>query len=224
MSLFAIGDIHGYTEAITSLINAVGPSPEDTVVFLGDYVDKGPDVAGTVEYLIECSKNSSWIFLRGNHDQMFLDAHRDASNFPMWECLSGEAPLQSYGNGSLREILASVPDKHINFLANRCVNYYETADYIFVHAGIRPHVEPKEEETERLQWTALNLACAHFSSKTVICGHSSQPSGMIADLGHTICIDTGITKGNHITCLNLDDFTFTKATLDGRISWGTLTR
>lgn len=223
MSLYAIGDIHGHSKAITALIDYVKPTAEDTVVFLGDYVDKGPDVCGVLEYLIKCSINDSWVFLRGNHDQMFLNARRDKSDFPMWECLSGESPLQSYSNGPLNDVINSIPEEHFDFLENRCVNFYETKDYIFVHAGISPHNDPIEEDVDRLQWSSLGIAAPHLSGKTVVCGHSSQPGGVIADLGHTICIDTGITKGDFISCLDLDTFNYTQVDAAGGILTGKLT-
>lgn len=222
MPLFAVGDIHGHTAALVALLGEVRPSSSDQVVFLGDYVDKGPDVAGTLEMLSKLGQEHDWIFLRGNHDQMMLNAYRDPSTFAVWECLAGEAPLASYGSGSTETLLRSLPPHHIRFLEERCCNYHETDSFIFVHAGIRPHVSPEDEDIERLQWTTLSSAEPHESGKTVICGHSSQASGRIVDLRHTICIDTGITKGNYITCLNLDDFTFTQASAVGEILKGSL--
>lgn len=220
MNLYAIGDIHGNLSALTALFDAVAPKPEDGLVFLGDYVDKGPDVQGVLEFLIEQSKNDKWVFLRGNHDQMFLNAWLDKTNFAMWECLAGEKPLKSYGNGgSTQQVFDDlVPDAHFEFLRDRCVYYHETKEYIFVHAGIQAHVAPEDEDPDRLQWSSIGLASPHVSKRTVICGHSAQESGEIVDLGHSICIDTGITKGQKLTCLNLTDFSYTQSDCDGNIS------
>ena len=217
MRLLTIGDIHGYTDALNALLYAVSPSSSDQIVFLGDYVDKGPDVAGTLELLSKLSQEHDWIFLRGNHDQMMLDAYRDPSTFAVWDCLSGDEPLSSYGSGTTEELLRRVPEHHIRFLSDRCCDFYETDSFIFVHAGIRAHVSPGEEEVDRLQWMVLSSATAHLSGRTVVCGHSSQESGRIADFGHTICLDTGITKGKYLTCLDLGDFSYTQASPDGRI-------
>lgn len=217
MRLLTIGDIHGHTDALNALLDEVSPSSSDELVFLGDYVDKGPDVAGTLELLSRLSQKHDWTFLRGNHDQMMLDAYRDASTFAVWDCLSGDHPLSSYGSGTTEELLRRVPEHHIRFLADRCCDFHETESFIFVHAGIRAHVSPGEEGIDRLQWTVLSSASAHFSGRTVVCGHSSQESGRIADLGHTICLDTGITKGKFLTCLDLGDFSYTQASPDGRI-------
>jgi serine/threonine protein phosphatase 1 len=175
-----------------------------------------------LEILSNLSQEHDWIFLRGNHDQMMLDAYRDASTFAVWECLSGDDPLSSYGSGATEELLRSVPDHHIRFLADRCCDFHETDSFIFVHAGIRAHITPSAEEVERLQWTVLSSSAAHISGRTVVCGHSSQESGRIADYGHTICIDTGITKGKYLTCLDLGDFSYTQASSDGKILKGLL--
>jgi len=163
-------------------------------------------------------------FLRGNHDQLLLDACLDSTRVSLWECLAGDAPLASYGSGEIRELIASIPDSHIHFLRDRCQDYYENSDFILVHGGIQHHLSPKEDDIDHLYWLTLSMAAPHFSGRTVICGHSSQESGRIADLGHTICIDTGITQGGAITCLNLDDFSFIQSTEEGTISRGILQR
>ena len=222
MRLLAIGDIHGHTTALRALLDEVSPNSSDEVVFLGDYVDKGPDIAGTLELVSNLSAEHDWIFLRGNHDQMMLDAYRDSSAFGIWECLSGDDPLASYGSGSTEDLLRDIPDHHMRFIEERCRDFHETDSFIFAHAGIRPHISPSEEDVERLQWTTLASAASHLSGRTVICGHSSQETGRIADLGHTICIDTGITKGKYLTCIDLVDFNYVQASADGEILKGRL--
>lgn len=191
---------------------------------MGDYVDKGPDVQGVIDDLFSLSQTHATIFLRGNHDQMMIDAYRDAAKFPIWVCLAGEDPLRSYGHGSLREQLQMVPAEHWAFLETTCRNYFETPDFIFVHGGLRPEVDPAEEHPERLQWTTLLDAALHTSGRTVICGHSAQRNGRIADLGHTICVDTDIAGGGWLTCLALDDFEYWQASADGRSRCGRLSR
>lgn len=224
MHTFVIGDIHGHRLALESLIKALPISDEDRLIFLGDYVDKGPDVKGTLEFLSQLSSRPSTVFLRGNHDQMLIDAHRDPSKFSIWECLAGEAPLASYGAGDSDELIHRVPSPHWLFLEEACVDYFETKDFIFVHGGIRPDRAPAEEEIERLQWTTLSMAEPHQSGKTVICGHTRSESGRIVDLGHTICIDTGITKSGFLTCLEMETFKYWQADSQGTISKGTLHR
>ena len=220
MSTFAIGDIHGQTGALRALLAAVPLTENDCLVFLGDYVDKGPDVSGTLDLLCSLSKGTNRVFLRGNHDQMLIDAHLDPSKFGVWECLAGESPLSSYGAGNSEELLEKIPGHHWRFLEDTCVNYHESGEFIYVHAGIRPDRDPAEEEVERLQWMALSMALPHQSGKTIVCGHTRNELGNIVDLGHTICIDTGISKGGWLTCLDTDGFRFWQASADGVIREG----
>jgi len=222
MSLLAIGDIHGHSTALRALLAEVDPGPADTLVFLGDYVDKGPDVAGTLEFLIGLGQRRNCIFLRGNHDQMLVDALRDPALRESWESLAGPDALGSYGPGPAAEILDRFPPHHRDFLERTCQLYHETEDFLFVHGGIRESVAPQDEEPERLMWTTLSQALPHYSGKTVICGHTAQESGRIVDLGHTLCIDTGISKGAKLTCLNTGDFTFIQATANGDLNRGRL--
>jgi serine/threonine protein phosphatase 1 len=220
--ILAIGDIHGYLRPLRALIDTIAPQRNDLLIFLGDYVDKGPDVKGVIDYLIAVSKTHNTVFLRGNHDQMMIDAYREPAKSAIWSCLAGEQPLASYGDGTSVDLLKKVPGEHWTFLETGCRNYYETSEFIFVHGGIRFDVTPTEEEPERLQWMTLSLAEPHNSGRTVICGHSRQPSGKITDLGHTICVDTGITHGGWLSCLALDTFEYWQADADGQVRTGQL--
>lgn len=217
MRLLAIGDIHGHVRALDALLEEVHPNSSDIVVFLGDYVDKGPSVKETLDRLCELSENSAWVFLRGNHDQMFLEACLNPSEIGIWECLAGESPLESYGPGNTKDLVSTIPSAHVEFLRDRCQNSFEYDSFIFVHGGISPHLKPEEEEVYRLQWMVLSNAAPHFSQKTVICGHSAQSSGEIADLEHTICIDTGISKGGCLTCLDLTNSCYFQANETGEV-------
>ena len=89
MARYAIGDIHGFAEPLRVLLEQVELTQEDTLVFLGDYVDKGPDVAGVLEQLVCLSGRANTIFLRGNHDQLFLNAYQNLDAVSVWECLAG---------------------------------------------------------------------------------------------------------------------------------------
>lgn len=219
--LLAIGDIHGHLNALDALLNVVRPSPGDQIVFLGDYVDKGPDVKGVINRLIKFGESHNAVFLRGNHDQMLIDAHHDPDKVAIVETLAGKDALASYGNGDLRSTLDRVPANHWKFLGETR-DYFETPDYIFVHGGIRAGIDPANEEQERLFWTTLSLAAPHYSGRTVICGHTSQRSGEIVDLGHTICIDTGITRNQWLTCLDVGALTFSQASAEGVVRLGVL--
>jgi len=90
MRLIAIGDIHGHFDKLTRLLDQVTPTPEDRLVFLGDYIDRGPASKGVVDYLMELSREFPLtVFLRGNHEQMMLDciAGYAPERLPGWEVL-----------------------------------------------------------------------------------------------------------------------------------------
>lgn len=225
MRIFAIGDIHGHTGALDALLATLPAADDDLLLFLGDYVDKGPDVPGTLDRLIEVASSRQALFLRGNHDQLMLDAKKSpALHLPGWECLSGGEPLRSYGSGTTRKLLRQVPEEHWTFLRETCRNYHETDDFLFVHAGISPDRQPAEETLDNLQWQKLHHARPHNSGKTVVCGHTAQKNGEIADLGHTICIDTGISHGARLTALALDTFEFWQVDAGGATRTGRLQR
>ena len=224
MKTFVIGDIHGHLQALNALLDVVPFGQDDILIFLGDYVDKGPDTKGVLERLVDFSSRPNTIFLRGNHDQMLLDAHLEPVKYSIWESLAGDAPLASYGSGESSELIEQIPESHWKFLAESCVDFFEDERFIFVHAGIHPHHTPSEEDVDHLHWLTLSTAQPHFSHRTVICGHSAQASGKIADLGHTICIDTGISKGKFLTCLELSGFHYWQSSSEGKIHEATLHR
>ncbi len=222
MKTFAIGDIHGHLRALEAILDAAPISAGDLVIFLGDYVDKGPDSKGVLDLMVRLTRRPRTVFLRGNHDQMLFHARSDPAKFPIWECLAGKDPLASYGAGDSEELIRLVPERHWQFLGDDCVDYFENDYFIFVHAGIRPDQAPETEDTDHLHWLTLPMAQPHNSKRTVICGHSAQESHRIADLGHTVCIDTGISKGGLLTCLELNGFEFWQSSPEGTIHGGCL--
>jgi serine/threonine protein phosphatase 1 len=111
--IIAIGDIHGCSAALDALLDAIRPGPEDTIVPLGDYIDRGPDSKGVIDRLIELSKQCRLIPILGNHDQMLLDVR--SGKYPIYWLLDigGTTTLDSYGRG---RDLSLIPDEHYEFL------------------------------------------------------------------------------------------------------------
>lgn len=126
----AIGDLHGGLKALIQLLERIDLSPQDKLIFLGDYVDGWSDSANTVSYLIELSKQNSCIFIRGNHDDL---AHKWLENGEMnekWLEHGGQSSLDAYRNFTEED-----KDKHKQFF-REMVNYYkDTEDRLYVHAG-----------------------------------------------------------------------------------------
>jgi len=170
---FAIGDIHGCYKEMMSLMGILPLEPkEDTVVFLGDYVDRGPDSMRVVEQLIDWHEDyPQWVFLYGNHEDIFLDAIINKSEKygeKCWFANGGRATYKSYGGRlnrtkpeshlgvdplvpvSRRELdfdwweapkVPRIPKSHIKFLKDKTLYLYEDTNYVFVHAGLTP-MEP----------------------------------------------------------------------------------
>lgn len=193
----AIGDIHGCSTAFEAILNAIRPRPEDTIVTLGDYIDRGPDSRGVLDRLIQLSRRCRLVPLLGNHDQMLLDVRSGKHPIYWFLDIGGTATLDSYGPG---RDLSLIPDEHFAFLEN-CLDYYETDNHIFVHANYFPDIPMSEQPISMLRWESLRDTNPgpHDTGKTVIVGHTSQKNGEILDLGHIKCIDTYCYGGGWLT-------------------------
>lgn len=197
----AIGDIHGCSAALASLLEAIGPRPDDTIVALGDYVNRGPDGRGVIEQLIELERRCRLVPILGNHDQMLLEAR--AGKYPIeWLLdMGGAATLDSYGPGRDPGL---VPDEHCAFL-RRCLDFHETDAHIFTHANYLSDVPMAEQSVAMLRWESLrdSVPGPHRSGKTVIVGHTSQKTGEVLDLDYLKCIDTYCHGGGWLTALDV---------------------
>jgi serine/threonine protein phosphatase 1 len=209
----AIGDIHGCSLALAALVAAIDPKPDDVIVTLGDYINRGPDSRGVVEQLIALGRRCRLVPILGNHDQMLLDA-LNSRDYGFWFRHWGNETLASYEVEAPEEI----PPEPIAFLTG-CRDYYETATHIFVHAGYDPE-RPMDEQSERwLRWESLRdrIPAPHLSGKTVIVGHTSQRSGEILDLGYLKCIDTYCHGGGWLTALEVSTGQVWQADREGRL-------
>jgi serine/threonine protein phosphatase 1 len=202
----AIGDIHGCSRALEALLAAIGPRPEDVIVTLGDYVNRGPDSRGVLDRLIALEGQCTLVPILGNHDQQLLSAiDGDPTAVFNWLDMGGVATLASYGAQRVTESdLARIPAEHITFLRH-CRDYYETESHIFVHAQYIPDMPMDEQSPLFLRWESLREGTPgpHESGKRAIVGHTSQSSGEILDLGHLVCIDTFCYGGGWLTALNV---------------------
>jgi serine/threonine protein phosphatase 1 len=129
--LFAVGDVHGCSTALRTLIDAIDPRPEDTIVTLGDYIDWGPDSRGVIDLLIGLSGRCHLVPLLGNHEEMLLAALESESELRSWLQFGGEETLNSYQYDGGRDM---IPEGHVRFIRD-CRDFYETPTHIFVHAN-----------------------------------------------------------------------------------------
>ncbi len=221
MALYAIGDIHGSLNALKTIFKQNIITKEDTVVFLGDYVDKGPNSKGVLDWLIEQQNHYCFEFILGNHEIMMSAARISAERKAEWQLHGGIPTLDSYclvDNSNWNNV---IPPSHWSFIDN-CKSYLETNHYIFVHAGLEVGKEPSEQNKHHLFWKKYETPEQYSSEKTVICGHTARKDGEIADFGHTICIDTYAHGGMWLTCLNVETKEFFKANNNGKVVSGRL--
>jgi serine/threonine protein phosphatase 1 len=202
MRTLAIGDIHGCDVALTTLLEQVAPRPEDRLVFLGDYIDRGPASREVVESLLNLKKESRTVFLRGNHEAMILDAREDALKANVWQSYGGFEALISYHAEYNQKWAKVIPNSHWEFF-KRTERYFETEGHIFVHACLDGEADMDDQPDWLLYWEPVDRLKPHKSGKSIVCGHSPQRSGQILDLGFALCIDTGAVNGGWLTCLDV---------------------
>ena len=214
---FAIGDIHGCLDALVRLDRELGFCETDTVVTLGDHVDRGPDSRGVIDYLITLRGRCNLVTLRGNHEIMMLRARHNRAALLEWVACGGDKTLDSYGATGF----ADVPESHWRFLEST-VPYHEAEGDFFVHANSCPDLPLADQPDYMLYWEFLSEPSPHLSGRRMVCGHTSQKSGRPLDFGHAVCIDTHVHAGGWLTCLETGSDVYWQATERGELRWGTL--
>lgn len=208
MRLFAIGDIHGCARELETLLAKLAPASGDTVVFLGDYVDRGPDSRGVIDLVLDLASRVKVITLKGNHEAMFLDfLDRPASaGAGMFILNGGASTLANYArpDGSFE-----LPKEHIDFLRSLRL-CHETDTHYFVHAGVPlaplDSFDPAEEETTLLWSRQPFLTTEYRWSKTIVHGHT--PAARPELRSNRINLDTGCVYDGHLTALELPAMKF----------------
>ncbi len=204
MRTLAVGDIHGCATAFDQLLEAVNLRPEDKLITLGDYVDKGPDSKAVLERLLYLYENHQLVPLKGNHELMMLDAFQGRDDRNVWVTGGGKATLVSYNNQDQEHSLSTIPEHHLHFVGQHCLDWYETDNHIFVHANLDPDLPLHKQSEHDLFWQKIYPRRRHYSGKIVVCGHTSQKDGCPVNMGHQICIDTWACGQGWLTCLDVD--------------------
>jgi serine/threonine protein phosphatase 1 len=216
--ILAIGDIHGCDVALETLLSRLAPTPRDTVVVLGDLVDRGPGSRQVIERLLALRDQCRLVMILGNHEEMMLDALSRGEWAEDWLRYGGLATIKSYG-GNPRNI----PVEHLNFLETG-VNFLETAGEIFVHANLQPDVPLDGQVADWLRWTHLGgHEQPHPSGQRVICGHTPQRSGTPLEVPGWVCIDTFACGGGWLTGLDVGTNDFIQTNQAGELRTGRLT-
>lgn len=194
MGFIAIGDIHGCAATLDRLLDQLAPAADDHLVFIGDYVDRGPDTKGVIDRLLRLREDQRCTFLRGNHEALMLD-YLDRGAFDLWRVNGGLATLNSY----LFDHRIHLLDDHVAFIRDTRL-YLDTPDYFFVHAGLKPDLSVEENlerfDDEVFLWERSHLSAPRLAwEKTVVCGHTPQPEPLLRD--RLIAIDTGCVFHTH---------------------------
>ncbi len=216
--VYAIGDIHGRADLLRKLHDLIIQDADDrqhekrTLVYLGDYVDRGPYVRETVEMLInETLPGFERIFLMGNHEQFLLNFLEDPEILQAWIIVGGGSTLSSYGvrlpssgfsperdEKVRRTFISAVPKNHLLFFKN-LRPFFKLKDFLFVHAGIRPGLKLEKQKSEDIFWIRDDfLSSTYDHDFMVVHGHTIDEEVQIRS--NRIGVDTGAYATGVLTC------------------------
>jgi serine/threonine protein phosphatase 1 len=220
--VYAIGDIHGRLDLLTHLQALIAadaqaaPADRRVLVYIGDYVDRGPDSSGVLDLLLDRPlPGFEIVHLLGNHEDAMLRFPDDASVGPTWLHYGGVETLRSYeielSSGDWRderelwrlqgEVRRRVPRRHVEFMRGMKLMHLE-GDYLFVHAGIRPGVPLERQERDDLLWIRSEfLDSRKDHGKIIVHGHTITETPELRP--NRIGIDTGAFFSDRLTCLVL---------------------
>jgi serine/threonine protein phosphatase 1 len=210
--LLVFGDIHGFLTPLNLLLDHLKPDLEDTLVTLGDYIDRGPQSKDVLLKLIQLKTLTNLQMLIGNHDLMFLESIHFKRFNTDWLLYGGLQSLESFGVDLANPDFQLFDAKIVDFLKSECCRYWEDEKHIFVHAGVDPSL-PLDQQTDKLLfWDKLDPNfCGHRSGKKVVCGHTRQTSGQPLNLKNLLCLDTNVYGGGWLTCCDLNSMEYWQA-------------
>lgn len=221
--VYAIGDVHGRLDLLDELVDAIeadsrkGGPREQTLVLLGDYIDRGPDSAAVLDWIIDRRfETLRLVALLGNHEASMLRFLSDIGIGPSWLYYGGRETLKSYGIHTSRHedrpmalerlqtaLRERLPRRHLELLEGLELSYVN-GDYLFVHAGIRPGIPLAAQSRDDLIWIRDEfLHSARDHGKVVVHGHTIAPEPEICT--NRIGIDTGAFATDRLSCVILED-------------------
>jgi calcineurin-like phosphoesterase family protein len=239
MKTFVVGDIHGRCAQLLNLLDMLPRDErEDTLVFLGDLIDRGADAPGCVEHVIKLQRENptNVICLRGNHEQMLMDFLEGSSNMWLTPVTGGERTFEQYTGRevridseadltSMRQVLHELmPGEHLEFMEDTPL-YHEDDHAIYVHAGLDNGKHPKDSSPIALLWTRDMEFYKNYRGKPCVFGHTPTPLlPLLGRLGRhgiyisgsAIGLDTGYNHQSPLSCLSLPDFNLYQTFADGR--------
>jgi serine/threonine protein phosphatase 1 len=239
MKTFVIGDVHGRCAQLLNLLDML-PRDEnvDTLVFLGDLVDRGADAPGCVDHVVKMQRANPErvISLRGNHEQMLMDFVEGWNNIWLTPVTGGERTFEQYtgkpvsveSEKDLEEMRlafeTAVPAEHLYFF-QQTPFYHEDEYAIYVHAGLDDGKHPSESSKQSLLWMRDMDFYKNYHGKPCVFGHTPTPllplRGRLGRHGiyishSAIGLDTGYSFASPLSCLSLPDFNLYQTFADGR--------
>jgi len=205
--VFIVGDIHGCLEMLKRLMDKIDWHPDaDRLIFLGDYIDRGENPKGVVDFILELSKLSQLVdCLIGNHEDIFLDFLINGDIQPFL-ANGGLTTLESYRLDEMRYRKPVIPSDHMDFFQN-LLPWIELDDHYVVHAGFRPEVEIEKQSIEDIIWIREPFIHSDYDfGKKVIFGHTPFSKPLVMD--NKIGLDTGAVFGSRLTCLEIPRMKF----------------
>lgn len=218
--VIAVGDVHGCLTAFQALVEAIKLRSNDTLVILGDVIDRGPDSRGVLDSLLRLSKHCQLVFILGNHEQMLLDVLEGEMSLRQWLGFGGAETLDSYQQGGT---LSSFDERHLALIRS-WEDYYETDDYFFAHGNYQAGLPLARQPWHEMRWLSLreSVPLPHMSGKTAVVGHTSNKQGKVVNLGHLICLDTYCYGGGWLTALDVASGKLWQANQQGQVLKSTL--
>ncbi|MDE2464788.1 MAG: serine/threonine protein phosphatase [Alphaproteobacteria bacterium] len=217
--VYAVGDIHGCSRQLDALLARITSEPADGVsrrflVFLGDYIDRGPDSKGVIERLLTPPAGFETSVLRGNHDQTLLDFLADPVVYRVWREFGGRDTLMSYGvepplfdqvedfERARNDLAAALPIEHRQFLEGLQPSV-SIGGYYFTHAGVRPGVALESQTSEDLMWIRDDFLNSRQDFGAIVV-HGHTPTAQPVVKRNRIGVDTGAYATGCLTAAVLD--------------------
>jgi serine/threonine protein phosphatase 1 len=199
MSLtFAVGDVHGCFTQLEEMIRRIDSFGPGTVVFLGDYIDRGPDSCAVIDRLMvgPRASNSKWIALKGNHEDMMVGALDGSYDESWWLDNGGLETLASYRN--------DIPTAHLAWVASLPL-IHQDEHRIFVHAGVKNGVYFEDQTADDLMWTRFPAGYSgEYWGKHLVHGHTPSLKNP-QTIGNRTNLDSACVFGGRLSCAVFDD-------------------
>jgi serine/threonine protein phosphatase 1 len=207
--IFAVGDIHGMYEKLVQMMKILPWDPQqgDLLLFIGDYIDRGPKSKDVVDYLVKLKQHGGEIvFLKGNHEQMLMRYYFEQKDQMLYVANGGAETIASYVEGAIGKKEFRLPEDHVDFFYSLQISF-QTDDYIFVHAGLRDGVPLSDQTEEDILWIREEFIYSAYDwNKRVIFGHTALETPFVTP--GKIGIDTGAVYGNKLTAVELPKMKF----------------